>query len=133
KVRDREKGTSETVEELRYGTEYDPPNLPQNVPENVEVVKKWPDVGVTTTAFETRNVGAKLQVEPVVSADGTLLVTCSAEHVRFLRWEKVDWRKLADGKRLFVEQPVFHPMKDSGTFALNNGKRVVIGSHKVQD
>ena len=37
KVRDREKGSSETVEELRYGTEYNPPYLPQNAPENVRM------------------------------------------------------------------------------------------------
>ena len=52
-------------------------------------------------------------------------------HVRFLRWEKVDCGKLADGNRLFIEQPVFHTMKDTGTFVLENGKRVLIGSHKV--
>jgi hypothetical protein len=62
------------------------------------------------------------QVEQTVSADGAHLeVTCSTEHVRFLRWEKVDCGKLADGDRLFIEQPVFHTMKDTGTFVLENG------------
>ena len=134
KLRDREKGLIETLEEVRYPVEFDPPNVPQNVPENVEALKSWPHVGVTPTAYEPRKVGAIMDLDASVNAAETLLeIKCSGEHVRFLRWEKVDCGKLADGQRLFIEQPAFHSMKSTGSFYLANGERLLIGTHKLKD
>jgi len=110
---------TETTEELRYATEHALPHLPANAPENIEVLKAWPFVGITPTAFETRNMGATFEIEPVVLGDGKALsVGVVMQHVRFLRWLKTDAGVLANGKHLFIEQPVFHTAKNTSSLTV---------------
>jgi hypothetical protein len=134
KSRDGEKAVAESIEELRYGTEFDPPQLPQNAPNDPAILKHWPVAGVTPTAFETRNVGATLEIEVNVAKEGALLdVAVIPLHVRFLRWAKTDAGRLANGERLAVEQPIFHTMKNISSLSLRNGQRVLLGVHKLTE
>ncbi|MGA3170464.1 MAG: Amuc_1098 family type IV pilus outer membrane protein [Chthoniobacteraceae bacterium] len=70
----------EIVEEFRYPTEFNPPQIPQNVgggtsgggiglPGSVPSIQIFPVTPTTPTAFETRNTGVTLEVEPTVGAD----------------------------------------------------------------
>ncbi|MDB6155668.1 MAG: hypothetical protein JWL90_4121 [Chthoniobacteraceae bacterium] len=72
KAVDGAKGVSKSVEEIRYPTEFDPPQLPVNVAKEkqLETFKAWPVVGVTPTRFETREVGATLEFTASVLRDG---------------------------------------------------------------
>ena len=134
KALDGEKAEAVAVEEFRYATEYDPPHLPTESPVNLEVLKAWPVVGITPTAFETRNIGASLEFEcRVQSYRNVILTTCVPQQVRFLRWVKADAGVLPDGKRLFVEQPIFHSVKTTSIVALRNGQRVLLGVHKLPE
>jgi hypothetical protein len=131
-----QKLVSSTSEELRYATEFEPPQLPDKIPaENaVEFLKAWPHVGATPTAFETRNVGESLELSVTVSEDGKWLdADAVPEHVRFLHWQKIDAGKLANGDRLSIEQPYFHTMKDTAGLRMSNGQKVLLGVHKVPD
>ena len=61
----------EIVREFRYPTEFDPPHVPNiNGGAGGAVVNFVPVTPTTPTAFETRNTGVTLEVEPVVGADG---------------------------------------------------------------
>jgi general secretion pathway protein D len=68
----------EIIREFRYPTEFDPPQIPQTFqqPNNVLAgaggggVGSFPVTPTTPTAFETRNTGVTLEVEPVVGPDG---------------------------------------------------------------
>jgi len=134
KAQDNDKGVAESVEEMRYGTEFDPPQLPPNTPENSAILKDWPIIGVTPTSFETRNIGTTLEFQAAVKQAGRQLsITAVPQHVRFLRWTKTDAGKLANGEHLHVEQPVFHSMRDTASLLLKNGQRVLRGVHKVPD
>lgn len=127
---------AETVEAMRYATEFDPPQVPDKLPhENaLEVLKAWPVVGVTPTAFETRNVGQTLEMEASLSGDGNWLdVKVVPQHVRFLRWAKIDAGRLPNGERLSIEQPYFHTMKNNLELRLHNGQRVLLGVHKLPE
>lgn len=126
----------ECCEELRYATEYEPPQLPTETPREhaAEIWKAWPHVGIVPTSFEARNTGQMLSIEVTPEAEnGALSVAVMAQHVRFLRWNKIDAGRLASGERLSLEQPVFHDMKCDEHFPLENGKRVLLSVHRVPD
>jgi general secretion pathway protein D len=65
----------EIVREFRYPTEFDPPQIPQNFGGGNSglgasaTISVFPVTPTTPTAFETRNTGVTLEVEPTVGAD----------------------------------------------------------------
>ncbi|HEX4083412.1 MAG TPA: Amuc_1098 family type IV pilus outer membrane protein [Chthoniobacteraceae bacterium] len=69
----------EVIEEFRYPTEFNPPQIPQNIgsngggavtlPGEVQQPQIYPVTPTTPTAFETRNTGVTLEVEPTVGSD----------------------------------------------------------------
>jgi hypothetical protein len=129
-----DRAVAETIEESRYATEFDPPSVPANSEENPKILKEWPIIGITPTSFETRNIGSTLEITVEVrSQSNWLYVTAVPQHVRFLRWAKTDAGKLANGEHLYVEQPIFHTMRNKSEFYLKNGQRVLLGAHKVPE
>jgi len=66
----------EIVQEFRYPTEFDPPQIPQNfggssggTAGSTTAIQVFPVTPTTPTAFETRNTGVTLEVEPTVGSD----------------------------------------------------------------
>ena len=66
----------EVVREFRYPTEFDPPQIPQNFgggssggTGSSSTIAVFPVTPTTPTAFETRNTGVTLEVEPTVGSD----------------------------------------------------------------
>ena len=133
--RDGERPVAASIEELRYATEFDPPQLPTAATHDPAILKAWPAVGITPTSFETRNVGTSFEVETWVedAAGQWIQVKAVPMHVRFLRWNKIDAGKLANGDRLFVEQPIFHTMSNTSALFVKNGQRILLGVHKILD
>lgn len=64
----------EIVREFRYPTQFQPPQIPQTVNGSSSLsgggASSIPVTPTTPTAFETRNTGVTLEVEPVVGPDG---------------------------------------------------------------
>lgn len=90
----------EVIREFIYPTEYDPPELPNSVGNNGNnnnqgqggiggnlspaSVTTFPVTPATPSAFETRNVGVTLDVDPVVGANGyTIDLNLNPEVVEF--------------------------------------------------
>src|SRR5437899_2729888 len=67
----------EIVREFRYPTQFQPPQIPQTVGNTsgtgVTGTTSVPITPTTPTAFETRNTGVTLEVEPVVGPDGVTI------------------------------------------------------------
>jgi general secretion pathway protein D len=66
----------EIVREFRYPTQFQPPQIPQtvgNTSGNAGGTSTAPITPTTPTAFETRNTGVTLEVEPVVGPDGVTI------------------------------------------------------------
>jgi len=65
----------EVIEEFRYPTEFQPPQIPQTVGATGGVLNvgasssTFPVTPTTPTAFETRNTGVTLEVEPAIGPD----------------------------------------------------------------
>jgi hypothetical protein len=131
-----EDGSSESVQEFRYPTEFDPPQLPSGVPPEkiAETLKNWPIVGVTPTTFETRNVGAMLKFSGGVSEDGKwIFLEAEVQHVRLLRMDKWDVGLMPSGQRLTIEQPQLMSLKNTLKLQLGDGQRMLAGVHKLPD
>ncbi len=125
---------SESVEELRYPTEFVPPNLPDKMPETdaAAALKAWPVVGITPTAFVVQKVGQMVKLTAGVSEDGRWIdVEAAPQDVRFLEWVKFDAGELANGDHLTVQQPKFHFMTDTLNLRMKNGEKILAGVHKV--
>jgi hypothetical protein len=129
-----ETAVAESNEEFRYATEFDPPQLPGPEVKDVQLLKQWPVVGITPTAFETRNIGALMEIEPKLLPGGHAIdVKIRVQHVRLLAMTKIDAGRLANGERLSVEQPLFHSVVNTNRLLVHNGRRQVLGVHKLKE
>ena len=73
----------EVVREFIYPTEYDPPDIPNNIAAGGGS-SAFPVTPANPTAFEERNVGVTLEVDPVIGADGyTIDLNLASEVVEF--------------------------------------------------
>ena len=136
KGRDGEKSYAESVEEIRYPTAFDPPKLPDKLPDEkpLEFLKAWPLVAAKPMEFETRNVGTSVEFEGRVAEDGKWIdVSALATHVRFLRWTKFEIGVMPTGQHLTAEQPCFHTIRNTTSLHLRNGQRVLLGFHKLPE
>lgn len=87
-----ERGVSETIEEIRYSTEFDPPHPPRNFGPQPSVaeriassVRYGPQNIDVPTSFETRNAGVTLECTGTASADGrSVRLDLVAQSVRYL-------------------------------------------------
>lgn len=128
------RGVAESVREFRYPVQFDPPSMPYDLPKEnpLEVLKAWPAVAITPRDFQTRNIGATLELESVIEANGArIYADVVPQHVLFLRWDKFDAGVLANGKRLTVDQPQFFTMKTTFSMEFRNGQMALVGMHKL--
>jgi hypothetical protein len=78
--RSGQKATTESIEEFIYPTEYEPAEAPGTVEvkgdaegEPAKKIRRDSAIGPTPTAFETRNLGATLEIEPTLSSDAKVI------------------------------------------------------------
>ena len=92
-ARSGQKAKIEIIREFIYPTEYEPPQLPQNVGGgggfggiggNTGGNNSFPVTPATPTAFETRNTGVTMEIEPILSANNSVIdLTFAPEIVEF--------------------------------------------------
>lgn len=71
--RSGQKSTAESIREVIYPTEYEQPIEPINVPEKPLTPTTPRSFQPVPTAFETRNTGSTLEIEPTIGADDTTI------------------------------------------------------------
>jgi len=76
-ARSGHKATSESIKEYIYPTEYESPEITTRPnpddPEKLPPISTGEAVGYTPTAFETRNLGSTLEVEPTLDETGKVV------------------------------------------------------------
>lgn len=120
----------EQIDEFRYATEFMPPEIPLAPAEDGETASaEKPSVySMAPTAFETRNVGVTLEIEPVVNPGGeTIDLNLVPQHVRMMRMNKIGIGKEGTGERAEVEQPQFYTMKLTTSLNVKNGEPRLLG------
>lgn len=143
------RAVTENIDEQRYATEYSPatvpatdnpstppadPNKPEAKPaapaKETAKTAPLPDGPVTATAFETRNVGVTLEIEPVLGPDGHLIdMQLAPQHVSLVRFEKTT--TIAAGKECTVEQPLFHTNKVTTNITVRDGQSILLGTFQA--
>lgn len=125
----------ETVEEMRYASEFEPPEfLKGQLAARAQATKNAAHLEMKPGEAETRNVGQSLELEVSLERGTDLLnINLVAEHTRFLRWETYDGGRLPNGEKFAYRQPVFHSMKSQLNFPILAGRRILIAMHRVPD
>jgi type II secretory pathway component GspD/PulD (secretin)/tetratricopeptide (TPR) repeat protein len=143
----------EVVREFRYPTQFQPPQIPQTVGSTSGTIGGTTSVPITPTtptAFETRNTGVTLEVEPVVGPDGVTidlnLVPQVVEFEGFINYGSPILapptsvisdpltgmvRLLTQGERVLtpnvINQPIFSARKVTTSVSVWDGQTVVLG------
>ena len=144
----------EIVREFRYPTQFQPPQIPQtfgsgnnpNVAVGSATGGTFPVTPTTPTAFETRNTGVTLEVEPVVGPDGvTIDLNLVPQVVEFegfinygspIRTSSVNVLGMAQTVELtpnIINQPIFSTRKVTTSVSVWDGQTVVLGGLMRED
>ncbi|MCE9609767.1 MAG: type II and III secretion system protein [Chthoniobacter sp.] len=147
----------EIIREFKYPTEFDPPQIPQTFGGNnggVNLVgapqaqnNSFPVTPTTPTAFEVRNTGVTLEVEPVVGPDGYTidlnLVPQVVEFEGFINYGSpiqttstnpitgITSTQILTANT--INQPVFSTRKVTTSVSVYDGNTVVIGGLMRED
>lgn len=154
----------EIIREFRYPTEFDPPQIPDTFGGSGSrssvggdaVMTVFPVTPTTPTAFETRNTGVTLEVEPVVGPDGYTidlnLVPQVVEFEGFINYgspiQTVNPAALGLGGVVagltgqsssvvltdnVINQPIFSTRKVTTSVSIWDGQTVVLGGLMRED
>jgi general secretion pathway protein D len=141
-----QKATIDLAREFRYPTEFDPPEIPQQVGSiptggNVRIIadnNTGPITPSTPTTFEMRKVGTVIEMEPVISANGKeveiLLTPESTEFEGFIDYGSDINNQVQTAGALVdqpvdnrIIQPIFRTNKISTALKIYDGSTVVLG------
>lgn len=153
----------EIVREFRYPTQFEPPQIPQSfrsdddtvntsdipaIPDPTRFVTatSFPVTPTTPTAFETRNTGVTLEVEPVVGPDGVTidlnLIPQVVEFEGFINYGSPIQTTSTNGLGMtrvnvltpnIINQPVFSTRKVTTSVSIWDGQTVVLGGLMRED
>ena len=145
----------EIVREFRYPTQFEPPQIPQTFnPPNQGTVTVgtstqapvFPVTPTTPTAFETRNTGVTLEVEPVVGPDGvTIDLNLVPQVVEFegfvnygspIRTFSTNLLGVSQPQEItpnIINQPIFSSRKVTTSVSVWDGQTVVLGGLMRED
>lgn len=148
-----QRAKTESIRETIYPTEYDPPEIPNilgvvpdwvNVKEGEKTQPDQPPVAAegasgdrevlmtsaTPTAFETRNIGTTVEVDPVLSADGKLCTISLAPEMITLEgrqfYTRPDSKKVPWGVD-HISMPLIYTMKTSLQLKAKPGNYNLLG------
>ena len=122
------KATSESIREVIYPTEYLPSCGLFEDPKKKEIetpndkALKAAMTAVCPSAFETRNTGSTLEIEPTISNDGSIIDLRIAPEILFEAGNR-KWSIHKDelGNELAVEMPLFYSIRTSTSLTVEDG------------
>ena len=149
-TRSGQRATVDIIREFPYPTEYDPPEIPQdfNGGNNfgggglgqAQAPASFPVTPAHPTAFEVRNLGTHLEVEPVVGQDNfTVELNLAPEFVQFEGFINYGSPISTSGTDIFgnvspveltdnrILQPVFKTLRTNTSVVVWDDATVVIG------
>ncbi len=127
-ARSGQKATTEAIHEFMYPTEYQPPTLPKEDGSSKSAIPRPADIapsgGVATpTAFETRNLGGTLEIEPTIDETDKLI---DLRFVPELTWHcgNTVWQEGKDsaGNSFKYQMPNFYRLRLNTALTCLNGQ-----------
>ena len=159
-ARSGQKATIEVIREFIYPTEYEPPELPQSVGQTSGTTigagggggGSFPVTPATPTAFETKNTGVTLEIEPTIGENDFVIdLRFLPEIVEFEGFINYGSPIQSPGQDIFgnptnavitenrIEMPVFSKRSVNTSLTIYDGYTVAVGGlmredvQKVQD
>lgn len=131
-ARSGQKTTSESVHEFIYPTEYEPPSLPTPKPKRdpADPSNVYPGI---PTAFETKNLGSMLEIEPTLGKDNKII------DLRFLpelvyHTGNFTWSETTQGEDTFkIQMPDFYKISINTSATLIAGQPFLAGAVSPKD
>jgi hypothetical protein len=131
-----QRAVAEDIQEVRYASQFDPRQPAAAAATDAE--KPAPGTAPLArggapvpTTFETRNIGATLEVEPVLAPDGkTIDLNLVPQHVRLLEFAPVASGRDANGHDWKIEQPRFYTAKTTTSVSLLAGQRMLLAEFR---
>jgi hypothetical protein len=145
---DGTRSVAESILEQRYPTEFESP-IPAVPGKGAAVPAPAPPAGAPApvapekphlvdnvdnvpTGFETRNVGATLEVEATVLDEGKrIYLDLVPQRVALLEMEKIESYFAHDTAKVNTPQPIFTTSKSTQSLIIPNGQRQLVGVHKL--
>ena len=131
-ARSGEQATSESIHEFIYPTEYDPPAEP-STQEGKEIPAAFSVNPATPTAFETRNLGSTLEIEPTVGVCSKLI------NLRFVpelvyHTGNVVWTEVTKGDDVYkIQMPSMYTIRMNTAATLVAGQPFLVGAVSPKD
>lgn len=115
----------ESVDEYIYPTEYHPAGIPGEV--TLKDGAEAPVTATAPTAFQTRNLGLTLEVDPVIKSDGTSFELNIAPELSEL--EKVEqWHLKSTDPKFMTHTPTFYTQKITSQIVGSHGQYIFLGA-----
>lgn len=129
----------EVIREFIYPTEYEPPEIPNNV----RATGVFPVTPATPTAFETRNTGVILEIQPTTGETNDYVINLDfapeiVEFEGFLNYGSAITGISTDGDPIIItdnriEMPVFSTRRVSTALTIYDGHTVAVGGLMRED
>jgi hypothetical protein len=124
-ARSANKATAESIREVIYPTEYEQPELTCNPPITEEQAAQGKSRRVCPplpSAFETRNTGSTLEIEPTIGDDNTTIDLRLVPEIVFDTGVR-KWNVHKDelGNESWIEMPLFYSLRTNTSLTLSDG------------
>lgn len=134
-TRSRQKATTESIEEFIYPTEYEPAEISiessskeKDTKEPAKEVVRDNATGPLPTAFETRNLGSTMEIEPTLSDDGKTvdlrIVPEMVHHVGNQIW--AEWK--GEHGNTPVQMPIMYTVRLNTFVTLATGQYTLLAA-----
>lgn len=127
--RSGERATAESVYEYIYPTEYEPRNIIAKTKNNITSETTYEPIA---TAFETRNVGSILEVEPIIGEDGkTIDITFRPEITKLIGHS--EWESNLNKQSTPIKMPTFNTQRFNTSLTMIKGQFHMAGAFNPLD
>ena len=133
-ARSGQKATTESIEEFIYPTEYEPAELPEDIQrqgqgrQNQNHPAAIPPSVPLPTAFETRNLGSTLEIEPTLSEDNKIIdlrfVPEIVYHVGNTVW--AEWK--GEHGNSPIQMPTIYTLRVNTSVTLADGQTMLVAA-----
>lgn len=140
-ARSGQKATSESIEEYIYPTEYEPAELAGNTggddgPVNgvpAKEVRRVSATGPTPTAFETKNLGSTLEIEPTLGEDARIIDLRFLPEIVYHVGNEVwaEWK--GEYGNSPIQMPKFYKVSVNTSVTLADGRPMLVAAVSPKD
>ena len=128
-ARSGQRAKVESILEYIYPTEYDPPGMLVTGEEETTSVAKSFSYLPQATAFEVRNLGTTVEVDPVLGADSRTIDLNLAPEIVYLA-DTTNYGTHVEGKsEVEITMPSFYTIKTTTQVTLMDGEPFFLGAH----